>query len=140
MKYFVRSNQYRASNVYFDVATREAFSYSWWKFFAVIEGRNIFNHYSYSNSTCKHQNKVRSLLRKLGIEIDLSIEAPKGLQNLSHAKDWNEQQLPYYLEKEKRARKDHSRNYWNSRAREAQDAINFIKSLPNPRAKESEAA
>lgn len=43
MKYFPRSNQYRASNVYFDVTRKEAFSYNWWKFFAVIGENCVYD-------------------------------------------------------------------------------------------------
>jgi len=80
MKHFKRLNMYKASNVTFNPETLEAHSYSHWCFFKVINGKNVFNNYNYSNSTCKHQSKVRSLLRELNISIDLEIECPKGLQ------------------------------------------------------------
>lgn len=105
MKYYVRSNQYRASNVYFNVSTKEAFSYNWWKFFAVIDGKNVFNRYGYSVSTSRHQSKVRSLLEELGIEIEIELEAPKGLQELDFALEYMQKRLAFYELKEKRSRK-----------------------------------
>lgn len=74
MKFMKRSNLYQASNVSFSPATIEARSYSWWVFVAVIEGKVIFNNFRYSNTTAKHQYKVRRLMEELGIEIDLVVE------------------------------------------------------------------
>lgn len=94
MKLFTRLNVYKSSNVIFNPETEIATSYDWWVFVARINGKLVFNNYNYSNSTCKHQSKVRSLLSKLGIEIDLFIESPRGLQNLdsaiSHYESMNE--------------------------------------------------
>lgn len=95
MKYFKRSNVYKASNVSFHPDTISAYSYGWWKFVASINGTIIFNNYSYSSSTCKHQYKVRRLLEQLGIVPDLYIEAPKGLQDLSSAIRYYEQKIDY---------------------------------------------
>ena len=89
MKYFSRLNTYKASNVEFNPETQEATSYGWWTFFKVINGTAVFNAYNYSNSTCKHQQKVRALLSDLGIKIDLIVEAPEGLQR----DDWKAQCL-----------------------------------------------
>lgn len=81
MRHYKRSNEYRASNVTFNPETKQAYSYGWWRFVDVINGKVVFNNYSYSVSTSGHQSKVRSLLRSLGIQIDLFIEAPCGLQD-----------------------------------------------------------
>lgn len=70
---------YVASNVTFDPANFEAFSYRWWQFVKFINGRVVFNDYNYSNSTRGHQWKVRREMRNLGIEIDLFIKTPKSL-------------------------------------------------------------
>lgn len=79
MKYFKRSGVYRASNVSFDPIKIEAYSYNWWKFVSVIEGKVIFNCFRYSNSTSKHQCKVRRLMELLGINIDQFVSLPKSL-------------------------------------------------------------
>ena len=42
----------------------------------------VFNEYSYSNTTSKHQSEVRGLLGRLGLVVDYSIQAPNGLQDL----------------------------------------------------------
>lgn len=81
MKHMKRSGLYQCSNYNctFNPATLEAHSYRWWRFVARIDGKVIFNSYRYSNSTSKHQSKVRSLLQELGIKIDLELKLPKGI-------------------------------------------------------------
>lgn len=76
-----RANIYQASNynVTFDQNKIEAKSYKWWVFVTKIEGKVIFNNYRYSNSTSKHQSKVRSLLNQLNIKIDIEMPLPNGL-------------------------------------------------------------
>jgi hypothetical protein len=81
MKYLKRANLYKASNVSFNPETCEARSYEWWAFTKMINGVLVFNNHGYSNSTRKHQSKVRALLRELGYQIDLIVDAPCGLQN-----------------------------------------------------------
>lgn len=85
MKLMKRSGIYQASNwnVTFNPATKEAYSYKWWKFVAIVEGKLVFNDYRYSNSTSKHQSKVLGLLNDLGIKIDLSLPIPKGIESRS---------------------------------------------------------
>lgn len=85
IKFFKKLNIFKASNVSFDPETYEAHSYRWWLFVKVIGDKVVFNDYSYSPSTSKHQNKVRSLLNQLGINVDVCIHAPKGLQDLDSA-------------------------------------------------------
>lgn len=88
MKYMKRANIYKASNVTFSPETMRAYSYDWWLFTDVIGGKLVFNWYTYSNTTAKHQRKVYALLRdELGREPDVGIEAPQGLQNLQSAID-----------------------------------------------------
>lgn len=79
MKLMKRSNTYQASNVSFCPETISAYSYRWWKFVAKIDGVVVFNNYRYSNSTSKHQWKVRLLMQNLGIKIDISAPFPKGI-------------------------------------------------------------
>ena len=81
MKHMKRANIYKASNVEFNPETIQATSYSWWRFVDVVNGLVVFNNYNYSNSTCKHQSKVRFLLSDLGIKIDYEIACPAGLQS-----------------------------------------------------------
>lgn len=85
MKYFSKAGLYKASNVLFDPVKIEARSYGWWIFVAYIGGRVVFNDYPYSNTTRRHQQKVRQLMQSLGIHIDVYIAAPRGLQDLESA-------------------------------------------------------
>ena len=81
MKYMKRTNLYKASNVAFNPETLSAYSYSWWKFVSVIDGYVVFNNYVYSNTTARHQAKVRKLLNNLSIKIDFELPIPEGLQS-----------------------------------------------------------
>ena len=93
MKHFTKLNQFKASNVIYDVGTGRAYSYDWWRFVDVVELKGskqvVFNDYGYSNSTMKHQSKVREVLRKLGISIDLVVNSRSGLQS----DNWREEAL-----------------------------------------------
>jgi hypothetical protein len=93
MKHFKRLNQFKASNVIYDIGTGRAYSYGWWRFVDVVELQGtkqvVFNNHSYSNSTIKHQCKVRSLLHRLGISIDLVVDSRSGLQS----SNWKEEAL-----------------------------------------------
>lgn len=90
MKYYKRSGMYKASNVSFNPETYEAYSYDWWLFVCKIGDCIVFNNYNYSNTTSKHQSKLRSLLDELGIKITCTIESPKGLQDLQSTIDYYE--------------------------------------------------
>ena len=86
MKYFKRANLWKASNVTFSPEKIEATSYDWWVFVKVIEGKTVFNSYRYSNTTSRHQFKVRNLMREQGIEIDVTVSFRpnlKGVETLS---------------------------------------------------------
>ena len=85
MKYFKRLKLYKSNECLYNPETMEATSYNWWVFIKLINGVLVFNNYNYSPSTIKHQYKVRDLLRELEIDIDITIEAPKGLQDLNSA-------------------------------------------------------
>lgn len=95
MKYFKTSNTYKASNVKFNPETIEAWSYDWWKFVTVINGKVIFNNFRFSSSTIKHQYKVKHLMSELGVKIDLEIACPSGFQNKDYFISIND----YYSEK-----------------------------------------
>lgn len=81
MKYMKRKQVYQASNVTFNPKNTSAWSYGWWQFVKVIEGKVIFNDYFYSQSTNGHQSKVQRLLQTLNIKIDYIVEVHLGLQN-----------------------------------------------------------
>lgn len=87
MKLMKRTGIYQASNVSFDPKTVEAHSYRWWKFVGIVEGKVVFNDYRYSNTTSKHQSKVRSLLQQLGIDVDLYLPLPKGIPTAARLQD-----------------------------------------------------
>lgn len=89
MKHYKKTNLYKASNVTFDPTKIEATSYSWWLFVKRIKGKTVFNSYRYSISTSKHQSKVRSLMRQLGIKIDRDVEIKDGLQYISTLTELN---------------------------------------------------
>lgn len=74
MKLMKRTGIYKASNVSFDPSSVEAFSYGWWNFVRKINGAVVFNNYSYSSSTSKHQSKVWRQMDALGIKIDLFVK------------------------------------------------------------------
>ena len=88
MKFMVRSNMYKASNVEFNCGNWTATSYGWWEFVKPIKDKLVFNSFNYSSTTMRHQSKVSMLLDQLGIRIDLDIECPDGLQHLSSAVDF----------------------------------------------------
>lgn len=80
-----RDGVYRASNVMFDPARMVATSFNWWYFVKRIGGKVVFNDYSYSGYTTRHQRKVQRVLSELGIKVDVVIQSHKGLQDLPGA-------------------------------------------------------
>lgn len=63
MKFIKTQNTWKASNFSMNMTTMDAYSYGWWLFVTKDHmGRIIVNNTSYSNSTCKHQNKALKLL------------------------------------------------------------------------------
>lgn len=80
MKLMKRTGIYKAANVTFDPKSLNAYSYDWWRFVAFVEGLVVFNNYRYSVSTAKHQSKVRSVMRELGIKIDIEMPLPRGIR------------------------------------------------------------
>ena len=90
MKYVKKRDRYEASNVWFNLKDCKAASYNWWVFVAVIEGKTVFNWYTYSNSTSKHQRKVSNLISSLGVEIDVGVRFRKSLSDFSSLKQIKE--------------------------------------------------
>ncbi len=58
------------NRVTLDVVNKTATSYDWWVFLKEFDGILVFNNYSYSNTTAKHQRDVRRKLRELNIEVN----------------------------------------------------------------------
>lgn len=83
MKLMKRAQVYQCSNYNctFNPNTIEAYSYKWWRFVALVEGKVIFNNYRYSSSTGNHQRKVRRLMEELGIKIDIVMPLPRGIRH-----------------------------------------------------------
>lgn len=81
MKYFKRLGLYKAANVTFNPKSLDAHSYGWWRFVALVDGLVVFNNFSYSNTTAKHQRKVSGLLNELGIKVDLTLSLPSGINS-----------------------------------------------------------
>lgn len=98
MKYMKKSGIYKASNVQFNPKTKEAYSYGWWKFAQVIEGKLIFNSYNYSNTTNRHQAKVKDLLNRLNIKVDMFVSFKDGLTNSDTLVDVYEKYEDYLCE------------------------------------------
>lgn len=90
MKLKKRTGIYEASNVYFDPKHVVAKSYGWWTFVAVIGGKTVFNAHPYSNTTIGHQYKMRSLLRELGVTIDMTVNTRESLSKFETLKTLQE--------------------------------------------------
>jgi hypothetical protein len=86
MKFYPRLNMYKASNCSFDPSTMTALSYGWWPMLAAINGKLVRNIHNYSNSTLKHQSKLRSLLSSLGIQADIVLDVRADIRNADAVK------------------------------------------------------
>jgi polyhydroxyalkanoate synthesis regulator phasin len=64
----------------YDPVQERATSYNWWVYLKRINGKLVFNDYSYSSSTNHHQSECKSLLSQLGIKVDYYIRTRTGLQ------------------------------------------------------------
>ena len=69
----------------FNPFSMEARSYIHWQFVAKVRGKVIFNNYSYSPTTGRHQRTVARLLRELGIKVDLHVNCQGSLDDSSAA-------------------------------------------------------
>lgn len=116
MKYYKKSDSYKASNVLFHCPSTTAYSYSWWCFVKIINGQLIFNNYKYSNSTIRHQYKVRALLAELGLKVDRFVQVRGGLQNITTLRELNEKENKTLTDIE--AAKEYMRKRRNERARQ----------------------
>lgn len=74
--------KYKARSVCtFNPRTLNAYSYDHWCLFKRIDGVNILNNYAYSHTTSKHIRMLRTLLRNLGIRINLEITTSVNLKD-----------------------------------------------------------
>ncbi len=84
IRYYTRLHEFKGTNYGFNPETGYAHSYRWYSLAKVIKGKQVLNSYGYSNQTCGHRNKLEGLFDVLGIKY-VSIDAPRGLQNLDAA-------------------------------------------------------
>lgn len=114
----------------FDPKTLEATSFNWWYFVKKIGGKVVFNEYRYSSYTTRHQRKVERLMEQLGIKVDVVVEAPKGLQNLSDAIEHHEYQIRELIGAMQRPRTQKAKNAWRAeRVRELQARVKTLRKL-----------
>lgn len=80
-KYFTtrQSVENYRGTCYFDPFRMVATSYGWWRFIQLKDGKLIFNNYSYSSETSKHQRQALDVLAILGIKVDHFVYFPTGL-------------------------------------------------------------
>lgn len=130
LRYRKRTGDFVGSNVGFDPIKMHATSYRWWDMVRRINGLVVFNDYGYSMSTRRHQSKVRSLMRQLGIKIDLEIEARKGLQDLGTAIADYEYQINELIAEIQNPRSRKDKNLQRAaRIRDLQAKVKTIKGL-----------
>lgn len=139
MKFYKTQNLYKASNVTFNPDTIQAYSYKWWLFVSRIGNKVVFNDYNYSNTTLRHQAKIRSLLKELGIKVDLTITAPLGLQNPASAIDFYQIKIKTLkaeiakpnTRKAKNAERETQIKHFESKIKEVTKLINKSKEVNN---------
>lgn len=78
MKHKPTKNTYEQANNFIRVDLKnnilEAWSYDWWQYITIDSVGNVFmQDTSYSSFTSKHQSNVRSILRRLGIRVNVSV-------------------------------------------------------------------
>lgn len=65
----------------------DAYSYGWYKLGMLVGDVYLVNNYNYSSTTIKHYYNLMKFIREQkGLKI-ITIEAPRGLQNLKAAQD-----------------------------------------------------
>jgi hypothetical protein len=79
-----RFENYKGSN-WFDLETLEARSYNWWPYLKKTRIGLVYNNYTFSNCTSKHQDELSWLLSKLRIKVDYALEFPRGIGENSAA-------------------------------------------------------
>lgn len=83
-KYRPRLDLYQdGKNNEFDLETFKATSYRHWLYSTKIKGKVVFNNYNYSVTTNAHQANLRTLLKELGIKIDLIVSMRDNLHHFN---------------------------------------------------------
>lgn len=84
LKYFKKLNVYKNSTgtCLYNVSEKKAYSYNHWLFVKEHKGKIIFNDYSYSPTTNRHQRQVRNLLSVIGVKIDYIVHWPESLERV----------------------------------------------------------
>ena len=134
MKYYSRLGQYKASNVTLNTAPLWATSYGYWYFLKRIDGKLVWNDYPYSTTTQAHQRKVMLQLRSMGIEPDIVVTCPRGLQELesgaNYAREMQSQVLDSLGNPRRKKRLDESRltdlEKWEARESDTVDLIRAV--------------
>lgn len=85
MKFAKTKGTFSASKCGLDLVNETGHSYGWWSMFQRIKGHLVLNNYTYSSSTSGHISKASSVLNALKIKY-ITIEAPRGLQDLERAR------------------------------------------------------
>ena len=73
MKFSAKRQQFEGSNVSFNPFTQVAKSYDWWVFLTNMNGIVVFNNSRYSNTTNRHQSKVKALMLRAAIVPSLTL-------------------------------------------------------------------
>lgn len=93
MKYYKTLDMFKASNLTFNPKTNQAYSYDWYLMLTPTKFGLMFNSYNYSPTTVKHKAKVIALMAQMNAKITITIEAPRGLQDLEAARIHNVERL-----------------------------------------------
>ncbi len=85
LKYYKQSDVYKNYNGanFVDLNEMRATSYHWWPYLKRIGNLIVFNNYSYSSQTSKHQNDCVHLLRDQGINVDLWLDTATHLDDIN---------------------------------------------------------
>lgn len=82
----------------FNPETFEAYSYGHWCYVARINGKVVFNEYRYSNTTTRHQGAMSSLLRQLGVKVDLYVSQSNRIRSNDDVQSLRQSLLNLYSE------------------------------------------
>lgn len=137
MKWIQKRNRFESSNCTFDPSTGEGYSYGWWQVSRIIGGKKFFNCYHYSNTTCRHQSKIRAHFSN-GWAQPVAVEAPEGLQYPRKAIEYMDDRIADLREMNDNGRKDSGAYNW--RENQIQGYKYAIEQLEEALAKEDEAS
>lgn len=92
-RWFPRLQIYKGAHFTFDPKTELAHSYRWWCMARRIDGFFVVNDFHYSIQTAKDFSRLYNCMRREGIETQIRIHAPLGLERLDSAVDYYEKQI-----------------------------------------------